>query len=212
MKQVYCLSGLGADERIFSRLNVPGVDFIHLKWVLPEKNESMEQYAARLSGQVFTSHPIFLGVSFGGMMAVEIAKRYSGAKVILISSICTRKQLPVWMKLSGCFKLNRLVPAKPWKWTMPLGNAFLGAKTEEECRLCNEFRSTVDPLYLHWAIEQVLNWRNEWSPPVYYHIHGSKDRTFPLSRVTPTHIIAGGGHFMIMNQAKEVSEILAGIV
>ena len=227
MKRVYCLSGLGADRRIFSRLEVPGVEFVHLDWIVPRKNETIGDYAGRMSEQLPSAYRddkdrkeaadpyrdlVFMGVSFGGMMAVEMAKSLPGARVILISSVVHHRQLPLWMKWAGRLQLNRLVPSKPWKWTMKLGNSFLGARTEQERQLCNEFRRNADPVYLHWAIRQVLNWRNEWKPAGYAHIHGNRDRTFPIGRISPTHIVRGGGHFMVMTQAGELSAILAGLL
>jgi pimeloyl-ACP methyl ester carboxylesterase len=211
MKQVYCISGLGADERIFSKLDVPGVSFTHLKWILPLKNEPIGGYATRMMEQVNPDHPVFLGVSFGGMMAIEMAKFCQEPKVILLSSIKSHKELPRWMKFSGRLRLDSLIPRKPWQGFYPVENHFLGTETKEDIGLANDFRGTIDPDYLRWAIHQVLNWQNEWLPPVLHHIHGSKDRMFPLSRISATQIVPQGGHFMVMNRAKEVSHILAGI-
>jgi pimeloyl-ACP methyl ester carboxylesterase len=219
MGELYCISGLGADERIFSRLKIPGVHSRYLQWVAPLPNESMEHYAGRMLKQVqdpaggegLPTNPIFLGVSFGGMMAIEMARHLPAATVILVSSVGQYRELPRWMRICGLLRLNRLIPPRPSKWMFPIENYFLGAETREEIQLCNEFRSSVDPGYLHWAIGHVLNWRNEWSPSVLYHLHGTKDRIFPWKRVRATHTIQGGGHFMISNRAEEIGKILSGI-
>jgi pimeloyl-ACP methyl ester carboxylesterase len=58
----------------------------------------------------------------------------------------------------------------------------------------------------------VLNWRNNWQPPAIYHVHGDADRIFPISNLSPTFTIKGGGHFMIMNKAVEVNEALFKIL
>jgi pimeloyl-ACP methyl ester carboxylesterase len=212
MKRIYCISGLGADERIFQRLQIPGVDMQYLQWITPFPNEDIGQYAKRMSVQVADENAILMGVSFGGMMAVEIAKHISTEKIILISSIKSRKELPRWLKLTGRYKLNRLAPAKPWKWLRPFENNFLGAKGIEEKKLANDFREKIDPGYLRWAIEQVVNWQNESEFPGIYHIHGSRDKTFPIKYIKPTHVIKKGGHFMIMSRAEEVSSIIGSIL
>jgi pimeloyl-ACP methyl ester carboxylesterase len=212
-KQIYCISGLGADERVFSKLNVPGFRFIYLEWLTPLKEEDIETYAKRMCGQVLTEGPVILmGVSFGGMMAIEMAKHIPVTKVILISSVRSRKELPVGTKLAAALGLYRLIPARPMAWMRSISNYFLGAEGEDEFRLSNEFIENVDPVYLRWAIKEIIRWKNEWQPPVLYHIHGSKDRTFPLNRVAATHVVEGGGHFMVMNRAKEVSQILQDIL
>ncbi|MDP4217980.1 MAG: alpha/beta hydrolase [Bacteroidota bacterium] len=226
MKQVYCISGLGADERIFSRLKVPGVEFVYLKWFVPEKGESIGAYANRMSMQVREprnpagphGNPVFLGVSFGGIMAIELAKLYPAARVVLVSSVKSRKELPAWMKWVGALGLYRLVPSRPGSvtrssaWLHEIGSDFLGAESEEEKRLRDEYVRKVDPAYLYWAVKQIVQWKNYWRPQALHHIHGSKDKTFPIRGITATHVISGGGHFMVMNRAEEMSRILASIL
>ena len=233
MKTLYCISGLGADQRIFSELAVPGMTLIPLQWILPLQDESIGAYAARMLQQVpgsaglpakipgegigdmdakdaMSVRPCFLGVSFGGMMAIEMARLCPGAEVILVSSVKSRRELPLWMRLAGSLRLNRLMPLRPPRWPW-MEDKILGTTNVKERDLVNEFRKTADPHYIRWAIAQVLNWRNEWRPPVCYHIHGNRDRTFPIRRIRPTHVVQGGGHFMIFSQAKEMNEILLKI-
>lgn len=196
--------------------------FVYLEWIIPLKGESIGSYAKRMCDQLSpqasvaaqaipADPPVLMGVSFGGMMAIEMAKYIPGAKVILISSIKSRKELPAGTWLAAMIGLYRLIPAKPPAWMRSISNYFLGAEGEEEFRLSNEFIEDVDPVYLRWAIKQIVCWKNEWQPPVLYHIHGSKDRTFPLNRVEATHVVKGGGHFMVMNRANELNAILGGI-
>ena len=40
------------------------------------------------------------------------------------------------------------------------------------------------------------------------HIHGSADRILPIKYAKANIVIENGGHFMTLNKAKEVSEIL----
>lgn len=225
MKTVYCISGLGADERIFSKLDVPGVTFTCIRWLQPVKKEPIGAYAARMLNQIRNDHPdmkgdhpdrkgdhpVILGVSFGGMMAIEMAKISPVTKLILVSSVKSRQEMPLWMRLAGKLGLDRLLPANPPRLAK-MENNFLGAQTAEEMALCDDFRNNVDPVYLQWAIRQVLNWQNEWQPAELYHIHGSMDKSFPIGRIRPTHLIEGGGHFMIMNRAEEINGILKAIL
>lgn len=208
MKWVYCISGLGADERIFQHLQIRGFALKHLRWIQPLSGESMKEYAYRMCAQLPEGPVILLGVSFGGMMALEMAKHKPTRRVILISSVKSSREMPPWMRISGRLRLNRLAPARPWKWLAGIENVFLGAKTPEEKKLAGEFRSQVDREYLAWALQQVLTWQNSWQPPGLIHLHGSGDHTFPIRNIRPTHTIAGGGHFMVMNRAGEISRIL----
>ena len=218
MKTVYCICGLGSDERIFRNLNWGNAVVHYLNWQIPLSNESFSAYARRMSERITEESVTLVGVSFGGMLSIEIAKIRSIQKVILISSIKNHNELPVWMKVFGKLNVHSLLPQKPlhslrpMKLIEPIENYFLGAETEEEKKLVHEYRKNVDPVYLRWSIHQILNWKNDWQPETLYHIHGNRDKIFPYSRIKPTHTIDSGGHFLIYQQADMVSSILNEII
>lgn len=218
MHHVYCISGLGADQRIFGKLQVNNASVHYINWIDPLPAEDISGYAARLRSQINHANPILLGVSFGGMMAIELAKLLPVQKVVLISSIKSFTEMPRWMKFCGKYRVDRILPKKPMreirplKALRPIQNYFLGAKSEEERRIANEFRDLVDPLYLRWSIKQVLNWQNNWLPPNIFHVHGDNDHIFPLKLIRPTHVVKDGGHFMVMSKYREVSDILNRIL
>lgn len=218
IKCIYCLSGLGADHRIFSHLELPGIRLVHLDWLLPQaKTETLDEYAKRLSAFIDEEEPLMMGVSFGGMMSIEIAKHRKVRGIILISSVKSYHELPAWMKFLGKCHAEYLIPKTPLKSIGPLKslrpiqNYFLGAHAPAEIAIANEFRDNVDPHYLKWSIRQIFNWKNDWCPPTLYHVHGDNDKLFPITNVHPTHIVPGGGHFMVMSHCREVSRILQEI-
>ena len=212
MKTIYCISGLGADERAFSRLQVEGYTIVCLPWLAPLPKETITDYATRMRAGIKEENPILMGLSFGGMMSIEISKQIPVRKLILVSSIKSVQELPRWMKTVGFFRLNRILPMRPFKFIEPIQNRNLGITTKEEIELVRSYRRNASPLYMEWAINQVLNWRNSWKPEAVYHVHGDADRLFPIRYIAPTHVIKGGGHFMIMNRAAEVNEILKNIL
>ncbi len=219
MKKIYCISGLGADHRVFENLNCEGFELKAVEWLKPHKLESIEDYAKRMAGQIQDSDPVLLGLSFGGMMAIQISRIIKINKLIIVSSIKHKDELPGWMKLSGRFHLDALLPkkqigdVKPLRLLRPIQNYFLGVTNEREKIIANEFRDTVEPEYLKWSIHQVLNWKNEEIPADIIHIHGDRDHIFPINnKLKPTHIVKGGGHFMIMNKCAEITGILQTVL
>ena len=94
LKDIYCVSGLGADERVFQKLKLEGYQPIHIRWVEPENKESITDYAKRLTEQIKSDEPILIGLSFGGIIAIEIAKQINTKKVILISSTKNQQEVP----------------------------------------------------------------------------------------------------------------------
>src|SRR5512138_536855 len=98
---IYCISGLGADERAFERLKINGCNLSHLHYITPFSNEDLSYYAKRMSAFVKDPNPVILGLSFGGMIAVEMAKHMEFEKLILISSVKTYNEVPKWMRIAG---------------------------------------------------------------------------------------------------------------
>lgn len=209
MKHIYCISGFGADERVFSKLDFGDNQVHYLPWLLPFSNEKIEAYAKRMSEKIEQPNPILIGLSFGGMMAIEISKLINTHKVIIISSIKTCHELPLWMRIAGRLKLDKIFPMRSFGLIEPLENYNLGIENEEERKLVNAYRKNVSQDYTNWAIHQILSWKNEWHPGNLSHIHGGKDHIFPIKFIKADYIIDDGGHFMIMNRNKKVNEILS---
>lgn len=213
MKNIYCISGFGADERVFAKLDF-GDNYVHfIQWEIPEKNETISSYAKKLQQKINHSNPVLLGLSFGGMMAIEIAKLIPVEMVILISSIRDRYELPFFMKLTAALQLDKIIPLKPYRILEPIENYNLGVETEAEKQLLREYRKNIRQDYTDFAIHEIVNWKNEYSPENLIHIHGDKDHIFPIKYIKrPTHVIRGGGHLLPMNNANEVNKILKKIL
>lgn len=209
MIPVYCISGLGADERVFSKLQLKGCDLYFIKWISPNKNESIESYALRLCEQIKEKEPVLIGVSFGGMMAVEIGKIISCSKIFIISSIKNRGELPLWMKLAGKFQLNKIIPFnRKGNLFRSVEYYFLGPETSNEKSLMKEFRNRADKNYIFWAVDKILNWQNQIIPSNVIHLLGDRDKFFSVRKTKPNYIIRTGTHFMVYNRAEEVSAFI----
>lgn len=212
MKHIYCISGLGADERVFSKFQFPEHEIHFIKWIIPEKKESIQAYAQKLIAQVHHDNLILIGLSFGGMMCIEIAKQIKTEFIIIISSIKTSDELPLWMKLTAKFKLNRLMPMRSFLLIEPLEDYNLGVTTKEEKVMAHEYRRNVDTRYSNWAVDNLVNWKNKSVPGNLYHIHGTGDRIFSIKKIKPYYTIDKGGHLMIMNKSVEVNECINSIL
>lgn len=156
--------------------------------------------------------PVLLGVSFGGMIAIEITKHIPVEKLIIVSSIKSASELPRWMKLTAKLQLHKILPTGSYKITEKYDNNRLGITTEEERKMVNAYRGKKDPVYYDWALHQVFNWRNDWYPKDIIHIHGDHDKIFPVRNLHPTHVIRGGSHIMVLNKAGEVSQCINSVL
>ncbi len=213
MKKIYCISGLGADEKAFTKIKIPGCQLKHLQWITPDNNEPIEQYARRMAVQIEDDNPTLMGLSFGGMLCIEIAKLKAVEKIILISSISSFKQLPFWMKMAGKLRLNSILPIHAYSRALqPIQDYHIGAKTKEEKEIVRHYRKNVSQVYLNWAVNAILNWKNDVLPAPIFHVHGEADKIFPIKKVKPDCIVKGGTHFMVFSQAAAVNEFITGLI
>lgn len=211
--KAYFISGLAADERVFNHIRLPSeIDMSPLRWIPHKRNEKLKEYAFRMAEAIDASQPFLLvGLSMGGMIAVEIAKIVPPVQLILISSVPTYLHFPPSFKLFHLLRLNALVPVKFLKAVSIYKRDLLNDSAEDKEVLKQVIRDS-DPAFISWGIEAILGWRNIRIPSSAVHIHGSKDEILPLKYTNPTHIIKGGGHLMIMERAKDINCILTEVV
>jgi len=207
----YFISGLGADKRIFSKLKLDEkINIIHIDWINPVKNESLSAYAERLSKVIDKSQPFALvGVSFGGMIAVEIAKVLKPATTIIISSTMLSTQLPALYRFAGKLRLLNFIPASLLKSSNKLTqNYYFGTRSSSEKTLLSKIIKDTDPYFLKWAIGSILSWDNKIKPERIFHIHGTNDKILYSRKATPDFVIENGTHFMVYQNAAEISGII----
>ena len=212
MKHLFLFSGLGADHRVFQFLDLSGFNVKYIKWIEPLVRETMQHYAARLTAQIDVEKPVLVGLSFGGMMAMEVAKHITTEKIVLISSAKTQKEIPPYFRLAGKLKLNKLAAMRVAKKPNALAYRMMGAKIESEKNLMNTILTETDPVFFKWAIEKVVTWDNKVLHENVVHIHGTKDLLLPHRFVKADFSIANGTHLMTIQHAKELSEMLRKII
>jgi len=213
MKKVYFISGLGADRRVFSNLELPDVEAIHIDWVQPSEDDTMATYAVKLLPQIDTTVPvILLGLSFGGMLAVELSHLIEDSQTILLSTAVTASAIPLRYKLLGKWKVPNKVPFTLIRKANALTYHFFGIKIAAYQSLLKDILLETDEHFFRWAIEAILNWENEKVPLHVTQIHGTKDHILPLVETPNLIQIEGGGHFMVLEQADLVTEVLRRVL
>jgi pimeloyl-ACP methyl ester carboxylesterase len=207
--KVYFISGLGADSRVFRHITLPSDhQAVYLEWIPPSPAESLPSYALRLAEHIDKNEKFSLiGLSFGGMIATEIARHFKPVHTILISSIPSPAQLPGYYKLASALSLVKWMPISLLK-KASLVKRFFSPETSEDKKLLREMIRHCDPVFIKWALGAILSWKTEDQPPTVLHLHGTRDAILPLRYTTPTHRIPKGGHIMIMNRADEINRII----
>jgi len=204
------LSGLGADKRVFDFLDLHGFKLIHIDWIKPLEDEKIESYAHRLLLQIKTSRPTMIGVSFGGIIAIEIAKQIEINKLILISSVKTKADIPFRYRLAGNLWMNKIIPAPLYRKANFVVYWLFGIRKKTEKELLKTIMDDADNDFVDWATNEIVTWENEKQVPNVVTIHGTADRIFPFKEAD--HKVEHGGHLMVVSKADEVSRILRSIL
>lgn len=205
--KLFVFSGLGADKRIFEKLDLSAFDCEYVDWIKPEKNETLQQYALRISKDIPENASI-LGDSFGGMFAVEKANHKKLNHLFLISTAKTKFELPILYLLAGKIGLVHLLPSKLLKKANFISYWFFGMKTTEEKSLLKSILNDTDSYFLKWAMRAICLWNNEKVPEKFTHIHGSADRILPYKKIKDAKKIDNGGHLMVFKNASELSLVI----
>lgn len=208
MKNVYILSGLGADKRVFQKMDFSEYNTTFVEWISPNKTDNIESYAKKLTEQIKHEKPILIGLSFGGIIATEIAKIIETEKIILIGSAKTKSEIPNYYRIAGKLKLHKLLPEKLMKIPNFFSFWFFGTENGNDKKILSEILKDTDENFLKWAIDKIVNWENEIEHKNLIHIHGTADRILPINFINCQIIIENGGHFMTLNKARELNEIV----
>ena len=210
INELYLLSGLGADKRVFDFLDLHGFKLIHIEWIKPLEDEKIESYAHRLLLQIKTSRPTMIGVSFGGIIAIEMAKHIETNKLILISSVKTKADIPFRYRLAGNLWMNKLIPAPLYRKANFVVYWLFGVRKKKEKELLKAIMDDTDNDFVDWATNKIVTWTNEQHVPNVVTIHGTADRIFPFKKADYT--VKKGGHLMVVSKADEVARILRDIL
>lgn len=207
--KIYGISGLGADRRVFDFLNLD-LEFIPIDWIEPKPSESIQDYSFRLSKFIDTGSDFgILGVSFGGLVAIEISKTLNPRFTILISSVATKTEIPSLYRLVGKSGFLKHIPENlfnPPRW---LAHYLFGAKNTD---LLDQILDDTDLRFTKWAINELVHWNNQHSIQNLNRIHGTNDKLLTWKGKGDVKLVKNGGHLMIVDKAEEVSRFINEVI
>lgn len=211
---VYFMPGLAANPLIFERIKLDDVlfDVHHLEWEIPQFNETLEHYASRIALRITEENPVLIGVSFGGILVQEMAKLIEVRKIIIISSVKTKFEFPKRIKFASKTLAYKLIPMHLILSLGKLAQFVFGEKFSKRMQLYDTFLSVRDIYYLKWAVEKVVLWNRLEVDERVIHIHGNKDRMFPIQNIKNGIVVAGGTHVMIYTQYRWFNAHLPDVI
>lgn len=213
--RVYLLPGHGSDYRVWQEMDFSGYDTVHLDYpFLPERGERMPDYAQRLLAEIDTTRPFALvGISLGGMLAVEMAQHCDPAAVVILSSAGGRSDLPWRYRVQRYLPLQYLLPGAFLKqmtiWIQP----WFEPQVRGRRTLCADMlRQKPNRLFAR-GVKMIIHWQRQTRDTSVVHLHGTHDRTLPLQAIEPPVIVLPGAtHMMTLFAPRQVDALLRPIL
>jgi len=211
---VYFIPGLAANPSIFEHIQLPEDKFqMHfLEWIIPTKNESITSYAKRMVLKIEDKKSVLVGVSFGGILVQEMSKHIDLSKLIIISSVKTKHELPRKMRIAKITKAYKILPTQFVSNFEAFAKYAFGKTIKKRVKLYEKYLSVSDKSYLDWAIHNMVSWNQEEVISDVIHIHGDKDPVFPINNISNCIVVKGGTHIMIINKYKWFNENLPKLI
>ena len=214
MIHVYLMPGMAANPSIFENISLPSASYTThlLEWQLPEPGESLSQYALRMTQFIKHDDIVLLGVSFGGVLVQEMAKHIKVRKLILVSTVKSKYELPRRMKLSRKLKLYKALPASLIEDVDKLAKYAFGETIKNRVDLYQKYLSMNDRRYMKWAVKEMVCWDQETPTENAIHIHGTADKVFPVKYIDNCIKVQDGTHIMVITRAKWFNEHLPKLI
>ncbi|NNE26128.1 MAG: hypothetical protein HKN09_04745 [Saprospiraceae bacterium] len=210
--QIYTIPGLGFDSRIFQNIHFENFQITHLEWKEPlSQDESIEAYAKRYLDEIKGEHIVLIGHSFGGVLSIELSRLIKIDSIFLISSIRHEQEMPVTFNAISKLKLYKLITPGQLAQSVPFWGKFYDYTSAEQMGLAIDMISNNTKTYLKWAVKTISNWKfkAQGTETNITQIHGSKDKTFPISKIKNVDFtVEGGGHFMVYKHGKQIGEFI----
>lgn len=214
-QKIFIFSGLGADHRVFHKMNFQEFEPVFIHWLEPLKNETIQNYALRISNQITEPNPLVIGISFGGMMAIEVSKFLPFQKLVLIASAKTKNEIPLLYRVLGKLKIPLFFPMQWLKKSNRLSYFVFGVSSKEDRKILDSIYNDTSPNYLRWALNAVCTWQNDEmssncipAPKKILHIHGTNDHILYYSQIKNAVPILNGGHLLPLTETQKLEELI----
>jgi pimeloyl-ACP methyl ester carboxylesterase len=207
--KVYFFPGLGADESLARFHHLPGHDVEWVRW--PRRiADTWDGFVHDL----LEENPIeegaaFIGISFGGMAALQLARKRPRG-VILLGSCRSSRAITPSLRL-----FKPLVPCLPGflfnvdLLHRPLAAIYFGIRSREHLDLLFAMGRKLSPGQFRALNSLALRFDAGDLPglPI-YSLHGSEDRMILAQREKRDAIVAGAGHLVSMTHPDIVNQQL----
>jgi len=202
-RKLILLNGMTPGGRVFKRL-LPLIDHYQLvEWIDPIEDRSILEYAKRLHHSLGdVGECDILGVSFGGMVAQELAPLIGAKNCFIVSSIADTKEL------NSAHELLRMLPHHLREKLLSSVGSSSKFGSPPSVRLTKFVGEGGQ--WFRWATSAVLDWTPSRDNSIrYIRIHGDADETFKKGHLCSDHVIEGATHVLALTHAEKLAEVIS---
>ncbi|NOZ45809.1 MAG: alpha/beta hydrolase [Chlorobi bacterium] len=199
---------------MFSKLSLPEkYDTVHVKHLIPLKNETLKSYAKRFSLQIDTTQKFsVIGVSLGGMVATELADILNPEQVIIVSSAKCNTELPRRYTFMKRLPIYQIIPPLIYKLGSYIAQPVVEPDRKKEKEVFVAMLHDKNPVFLKRATKMIVNWKKEHYSHKITHIHGTNDHTLPYRNIKADFTVKNGSHMMMLTKSNEINALIINIL
>lgn len=185
-----------------------------IQWIKNHPNETLQSYASRLIKKYqIEKEDILVGLSFGGLIVQQIAEILGCTFVILISSFRTKEDLKILLHKGLQLKLHRLMPEINTPFISELVANYLNSGSQLSKPVLQSMIASTDMQLMKWSIEKIYEQDTPLGQNIIrYNVIGDRDRIVKLWKNEFTHVINNGSHFMVYDQANQITSAIQKIL
>jgi pimeloyl-ACP methyl ester carboxylesterase len=201
---------MGADSSIFKPQLAAFENIVVPSWTPPKAGDSLQSYSLRMAESINVKESCFVGgASFGGIVALEMARHLNAKGCILIGSVRSPSQLPKRIRFLKAFApMLAAIPLKCLQQSAAASIEVLERTGQQHTANVGRQFSQSDTEIIRWSAKEILRWKAFDAKVPVRHIHGNKDRVFPIRDVTPDEVVDGGGHVISLTHGEQVNEFI----
>ena len=213
----WLLPGLGADRRLLQEQYEHSDGWYTPAWIEPKEDESLEDYCKRWVDTHEVIPEFVTGVSFGGIMGLEMAKHFDIKGVVIISGCFSKESITSQFKTQA--SLLKFVPDNLLKYTVKeiMFPKFINEEslTDRQVNWLKEMANEFDPNFFRWATQVSARWepigsKQDYKCPV-IQIHGKDDHIIPMVE-KDADIVIEGKHLIQYTHASQINNLIQNFI
>jgi len=211
--RIFLLPGLGADERLFAYQTKEIPHIVVPPWIPPIYGEGLAEYARRLLPTLCLNSDDYIGgMSFGGQLALEMARQAKCKGVLLVAA--NRRS----SEISSAFRLQtRLLNTLPEEFVRTALRNMVIPRLEKDEKLSSEpvqwlheMSESMDFSFFKWSVLATAHWDYDFNPSDFntpiFQVRGENDNIISISKPSEVDTIPAAGHLINYTHPEELNK------